>query len=55
MPIDVMAKITSTATLTSATASGIGCGSRPKKSVGGPNGMTQNAANAAAAEITGAR
>ena len=49
-----MAKITSTATLTSVTCSGIGSSSRPKSVVDVPNGTTENAANAAPAEMTGA-
>ena len=54
MPIEVIAKITSTATLTSVTCSGIGSSSRPNSVVSVPNGTTENAANAAAAEMIGA-
>ena len=55
MPIEVMANTTSTATLRSATCSGTGFSSSPKNVVGGPNGITANAANAVVAESTGAR
>src|SRR3954470_24332152 len=50
-----MAKITSTATLTSDTCSLIGSCSRPKKVVLAPNGTTAKAENAAVAEMIGAR
>jgi hypothetical protein len=53
--IDAIAKITSTATFTSATCRGIGSSRNPKKVVSAPNGTTAKAANAAVAEITGAR
>src|SRR5215470_11909142 len=53
--IDAIAKITSTATLTSATWSRSGSFSSPKNVVSAPNGTTANAAKAHAAEITGAR
>ncbi len=54
MPIDVMAKITSSATFTSATPSSIGSLSRPNSVVSAPKGTTAKAANAAAAESMGA-
>ena len=50
----MIAKTTSTATLTSATCSLIGSGSRPKNVVSAPNGTTAKAANAAVAEMIGA-
>src|SRR6185503_15151746 len=49
-----MAKITRTATLTSATCNRIGSSSSPKKVVSAPNGTTANAENAAVAEMIGA-
>ena len=55
MPIDVTAKITSSATFTSATPSSIGSRSRPNSVVSAPKGTTAKAANAAAAESIGAR
>src|SRR5438874_5320754 len=54
MPMDVTAKITRTATLTSVTSSRTGSLSRPKSVVSVPNGTTENAAKAVAVDITGA-
>ena len=53
-PIEATAKTTSTATLMSATSSGIGSSSRPKNVDAAPNGIGANATYAAATEITGA-
>src|SRR5690242_13508879 len=53
--IDAMAKMTRTATFTSATCSRKPCGSHPNKVVVPPNGTTAKAAKAHVAEIIGAR
>ena len=49
-----MAKIASTATFTSVTSSRSGSFSRPNSVVSVPKGITENAANAVTAEMTGA-
>ena len=54
MPIDVTAKITRTATLTSVTSSRTGSLSRPNNVVWLPKGTTENAAKAVAVEMIGA-
>ena len=54
-PIDVIAKITSRPTFTSAAARWIGLVEQPEERRVAPNGTTANAANAAVAESIGAR
>jgi hypothetical protein len=54
MPIDVIAKITSTATFTSVIWRGTGSSSSPNNVVSVPKGTTANAANAAVTETIGA-
>src|SRR5262249_28056277 len=54
-PIDAMAKITRIATFTSATCRRSGSFSSPSSVVSPPNGTTEKAANAAVAEMIGAR
>ncbi len=53
--MEATAKMTSTATFTSATVSDHRPVQQPEQVVGGPNGTTQKARNAVIAEMIGAR